>query len=90
MTPRGFEPQQDSLEKLGVCQPSGANSGALLPDPSAIDNDLARLIVVWPTLADPVRRAILALIEAAGGQLIELDAEKRVVEGPSRREGPTG
>jgi hypothetical protein len=29
------------------------------------DPDLARIIAAWPTLAEPIRRAIMALVESA-------------------------
>jgi hypothetical protein len=30
-----------------------------------IDPDLARILDAWPTLAEPIRRAVLALVESA-------------------------
>jgi hypothetical protein len=30
------------------------------------DPDLARILQAWPTLPEPIRRAILALVESAG------------------------
>jgi hypothetical protein len=30
------------------------------------DPDLARILEAWPTLAEPIRRAMLALVESAG------------------------
>jgi hypothetical protein len=41
--------------------PSGANSGAV----DARDPDLAHLIAAWPTLPEPIRLAVLALVDAA-------------------------
>jgi hypothetical protein len=35
-----------------------------LPD-ALIDPDLARIAGAWPTLPEPIRRAILALVESA-------------------------
>jgi hypothetical protein len=32
-----------------------------------IDPDLARLVEAWPTLLDPIRRAMLALLSATNG-----------------------
>jgi hypothetical protein len=29
--------------------------------------DLARIVDAWPGLAEPIRRAILAMVEAGGG-----------------------
>jgi hypothetical protein len=34
------------------------------PNPAEIDPDLARVLAAWPDLSDPIRRAVLALIEA--------------------------
>jgi hypothetical protein len=31
-----------------------------------LPSDLARLVAAWPTLAEPIRRAVVALIGAAG------------------------
>jgi hypothetical protein len=36
-------------------------------DCSPIGSERAGLVAAWPTLAEPIRRTILALIEAAGG-----------------------
>ena len=36
--------------------------------PAIDDPDLAAVVPAWPTLADPIRRAVLALIGAGGGQ----------------------
>jgi hypothetical protein len=30
------------------------------------DPDLARILAAWPTLPEPIRRAVLALVESAG------------------------
>jgi hypothetical protein len=35
-----------------------------LPEPAALDPDLARVVDVWPALPEPIRRAILVLIES--------------------------
>jgi hypothetical protein len=43
----------------------GAKSGADSTAPSPADPDLACLIEAWPTLPEPIRRAMLALIETA-------------------------
>jgi|SRR6516162_1619926 hypothetical protein len=36
-----------------------------IPELPVIDPDLARLIEAWPTLLDPIRRAMLALLSSA-------------------------
>jgi hypothetical protein len=36
--------------------------------PVPIDPNLARVIDAWPTLPEPIRRAILALMEAASAR----------------------
>jgi hypothetical protein len=33
---------------------------------AATDPDLARILDAWPALAEPIRRAVLALIRTAG------------------------
>jgi hypothetical protein len=42
----------------------GAESGAV-STPSIIDPGLARIVAAWPALPEPIRRAMLALIETA-------------------------
>jgi hypothetical protein len=44
-----------------------AQSGALDPKNGPIDPALASLIDAWPTLPEPIRAGILAMIRAAGG-----------------------
>jgi hypothetical protein len=34
------------------------------PNPAEIDPDLAQVLAAWPDLAEPIRRAVLALVEA--------------------------
>jgi hypothetical protein len=53
-TDRGF------AEKAALFQTGGADSSAT---PNS-DPDLARLLDAWPTLPEPIRRAILALVES--------------------------
>jgi hypothetical protein len=43
----------------------GAKSGALADSFTRSDPGLQRLIAAWPTLPEPIRRAVLALIETA-------------------------
>jgi hypothetical protein len=61
MTPTGFELDSVSTienSKLGDLPGEGAAKSG------AVDPDLSRLLSAWPTLADPIRRAILALVES--------------------------
>lgn len=41
---------------------SGASAAPGGARPSEIDRDLARIIAAWPSLPEPIRRALLALI----------------------------
>jgi hypothetical protein len=43
---------------------SGAKARAVSADASPTDPDLARTVATWPMLPEPIRRAVLALIEA--------------------------
>lgn len=40
----------------------GAESGALAA--LALDPELARVVAAWPTLPEPIRRAVLALVSS--------------------------
>ena len=51
------------LRNDGQSAAGGAKSGAVSPDRSATDADLARIVAAWPTLPEPIRRAVLALID---------------------------
>ena len=44
-----------SVEKTGVSQGGAAKA-------QQIDPDLAKIVAAWPTLAEPIKRAMLALI----------------------------
>jgi hypothetical protein len=63
----GIEPNQHSPEEYTNPAPGGAKSGALDPEKAAIDPALASLIDAWPTLPEPIRAGILAMVRAAGG-----------------------
>jgi hypothetical protein len=39
-------------------------SALLAPELARIDPDLARIVAAWPTLAEPIRRAMLALVKS--------------------------
>jgi hypothetical protein len=47
-------------------QDEAALTGRLQPG-TPPDPDLARVVEAWPTLAEPIRRAVLALIGSATG-----------------------
>jgi hypothetical protein len=51
--------------KTGETPPFG-DAGSL-HNPAETDPDLARIIAAWPTLPEPIRRAMLALVESAPG-----------------------
>ncbi len=66
----GLEQPPEAAEK--TCDPGigGAESGAVptdsAPNPKAMppaDPDLSRVIAAWPSLPEPIRRAVLALIQ---------------------------
>ncbi|MCX7699889.1 MAG: hypothetical protein N2039_03340 [Gemmataceae bacterium] len=63
----GIEPPTNFPKKTTNPAPSGAKSGALAPEKPAIDPALAAIIDVWPTLSEPMRAGILAMVNAAGG-----------------------
>jgi hypothetical protein len=62
----GIEPPTISTEYNKFSAQGGAESGSLLTK-HEVDPDLALLITAWPTLAQPIRAGILAMIRAAGG-----------------------
>jgi hypothetical protein len=64
MTPTGFEEEPDSGGKPQSGVESGAKSGAIKVGPLP-DTDLARVLDAWPTLPEPIRRAVLALVETS-------------------------
>jgi hypothetical protein len=52
---------------IGPVSPrSGAESGALDSGAHLLDPNLASLISAWPTLSEPVRAGILAMVRTAG------------------------
>jgi hypothetical protein len=59
----GIEPTEDSPDNPTPAAAGGAESGALAAEN---DPDLARLLAAWLTLSEPIRRAVLALVESAG------------------------
>jgi hypothetical protein len=41
--------------------------GPITATPPALDNDLQALIDAWPTLSEPVKAGIVAMVKVAGG-----------------------
>ena len=60
MSRPGLERTTKMAEKQGVMPERGTESGTLPDDP-----ELADVVKAWPTLPEPIRRAVLALIGAA-------------------------
>jgi hypothetical protein len=46
-------------------RPRTATKDATKPDP--VPGDLAAVVAAWPTLPEPIRAAILAMVKAAAG-----------------------
>jgi hypothetical protein len=51
-----------SSGKSATGKSGGSESGALSAGFSTIDPDLARIVAAWPTLAEPIKRAMVALV----------------------------
>jgi hypothetical protein len=64
---QGIEPTAKSSEDPTLFGCGGAESGEPTSADLNIDSGLAALIDAWPTLAEPIRAGILALVRAAGG-----------------------
>jgi hypothetical protein len=62
MTPTGREQLPKSTGKTTSRKSGGAESGALSAYSSSIDRELARIIAAWPTLVEPIKRAMVALV----------------------------
>lgn len=65
MTLSGAEHPAKCLEKPHLSGVGGAESGALAQ--KALDPDLSRILAAWPTLPEPIRRAVLALVGSVTG-----------------------
>jgi hypothetical protein len=63
----GLEPFSDSQGNTANPPPGSAKSGAVNAQTQPIDPALAALIDAWPTLPEPIRAGILAMVRAAGG-----------------------
>ena len=59
----GLEHLAKTTGKTSDSKASGAESGASEADSVDSDPDLQRLIDVWPTLPEAIRRAIMAMVE---------------------------
>lgn len=68
----GLEPVNVTARKNSKLQnqavSGGAESGADSDDFAQIDPDLAMLLDAWPTLPEPVKAGILAMVKAAKGK----------------------
>jgi len=70
--PRGFEPLADSPQATHVQEVTDSTDARLpasLPKPAqdgeVYDHDLAAIVAAWPTLPEPIRAGILAMVRAA-------------------------
>jgi hypothetical protein len=63
----GIEPTQCSPEDSANTAAGGAKSGALALEKPTIDPALAAIFDAWPTLPEPIRAAIRALVGTVVG-----------------------
>jgi hypothetical protein len=71
MEPRGIEPLTCSAQHAnsqGVRENSPEPPAYSLSRETANDPELGKLVDAWPTLPEPIRRAILALVESGRRQ----------------------
>jgi hypothetical protein len=61
----GIEPPQQFTGNVASALQSGAESGALGARNDLVDPDLEAVVEEWPTLAEPIKVGILAIIRAA-------------------------
>jgi len=69
MTRAGLAHPHNNRKKTAKSASGGAESGALSDLSPNIAPELAGLIDAWSSLPEPVRRGILAMVEAAKGDL---------------------
>jgi hypothetical protein len=62
----GNRTSPENPKKTALSEQRGTESGTVATDPTPIDPDLAKIIDAWPTLPEPIRAGILAMIRAAG------------------------
>ena len=62
----GLELSPQDTEKTRFSKTGAAESGAVENNTAPTAPDLAKVIEVWPTLADAIKRGILAMIDASG------------------------
>lgn len=63
----GTEHPPQNPKKTADSEQGGAECGALPASSTTTDPDLARVAKAWVDLPEPVRRGILAMVEAAKG-----------------------
>ncbi len=66
--PRLYEsaaPPPGGSQSVGFATPDDAGRTSLRTSPAEGPSDLARVVDAWPTLPDPIRRAVLALVGTA-------------------------
>lgn len=61
VTLRGFEPQDEIACNSSNNSKSTEQRNA---DSDALSDDLQRMLTVWPELPDPIRQAIISLVDA--------------------------
>jgi len=62
----GFEPTSKASGKQGVAAESGANSGAPDAQNGLKYPELGAILDAWPTLPEPIKAGILAMVRTAG------------------------
>lgn len=67
MGDEGLESNPKSSRNDRVGNQGGAESGALGAREAPLDPQLAAVARAWPTLPEPIKAGILAMIRAAGG-----------------------
>lgn len=55
-------PADDGLPEITAGE---INSPSPVPAGQPLDADLVRIVEAWPTLTEPIRRALMALVEAS-------------------------
>jgi hypothetical protein len=63
----GIEPTQGLPEDSADIAAGGAKSGALALEKSTIDPALVAIFDAWPTLTEPIKAAIRAIVGSVAG-----------------------